>query len=81
MLVPLIYFGWFLLLFIIIGITRNKDRQYIKQTFFSLIILSILVALIFLQDEQRYIYFEISIYVGVFSLIGYIFSDAKKKEK
>lgn len=61
------------------GISRNKYGQYLKQSFFLLIVLSILAVLIFLRDE-RYVYFDISIYVGVIILIGYVFSDTKKKE-
>ena len=79
MLVLLVFFSWIPLIFIIIGISKNKHGLYLKQTFFSLIILSIFAALILLRDEQ-YRYFDISIYVGVLALIGYLFSDVKKKQ-
>ena len=80
MLMLLVLYSWIIILLVIIGIFKNKDRRYLKQTFFSLIILSIFATLIILR-EGMYAYFDISIFVGVLSLLGYLFSDVEKKEK
>lgn len=77
------------LIFIVIGIFKNKYEEYIKETSIAIMVISILNAII-LTKEESIIYldffeltidkinslFNISIVVALISLIVFIYSDA-----
>lgn len=72
-------YSWIIFGIIIYAISKNKKGDYLKLSFFSAIVLSIIAALEFLS-ENKITQYNISIICIVVSLLGYIICQADFKK-